>query len=78
MRSQIEIMYKEKYRKVSNIIRLHLDKLENATTDNYYKVKLGLEISRVNINKNYIYETCIIIEKAIMLTDDKVIGKYMK
>ena len=45
----------------TNIIRFDLDKLENVTTDNNYKVKLGLELSRVKINYNDITENCSII-----------------
>ena len=63
---------------VTNRIRFDLDKLENVTTDMNYKVKLGLELSRVKINEDDITETCSMIEKAILLTDDKVIGKYRK
>ena len=63
---------------VTNRIRFNLDKLENVTTDINYKVKLGLELSRVKINENDITETCSMIEKAILLTADKVIGKYRK
>ena len=61
---------------VTNRIRYDLDKLENVTTDNNYKVKLGIELSRVKINENDITETYSMIEKAILLTADKVIRKY--
>ena len=60
---------------VTNRIRFDL---ENVTTDTTYNVKLGLELSRVKINENDITETCSIIKKAILLTADKVIGKYRK
>ena len=63
---------------VTNRIRFDLDKLENVTTDNNYKVKLGLELSRVKINENDITETCSMIEKDNLLPADKVIGKYRK
>ena len=61
---------------VTNRISFDLDKLENVTTDNNYKVKLCLELSRVKINENDITETCNMIEKGILLTADKVIAKY--
>ena len=63
---------------VTNRIRFDLDKLENITTDNNYKVKLSLELSRVKINENDITKTCSMIDKAILLTAGKVIGKYRK
>ena len=65
-------------RAITNRIRFDLDKLENATTVNDYKVKLDLELSQVKINENYITETCNMVEKAILLTAEKTIGKYRK
>ena len=65
-------------RAITNRIRFDLDKLENATTVNDYKVKLNLELSQVKINENDITETCNMVEKAILLTAEKTIGKYRK
>ena len=65
-------------RAIMNRIRFDLDKLENATTVNDYKVKLDIELSQVKINENDITETCNMVEKAILLTAEKTIRKYRK
>ena len=65
-------------RAITNRIRFDLDKLENATIVNDYKVKLDLDLSQVKINENDITETCNMVEKAILLTAEKTIGKYRK
>ena len=65
-------------RSILNRIRFYLDKLENAPIYNDYKVKLDLELSRVNIIENDITETCNMIEKSILETAEKTIGKFIK
>ena len=60
---------------ITNRIRFDLDKLENATTVNDYKVKLDLELSQVKINENDITETCNMVEKAILLIAEKIYWK---
>ena len=59
MQPQIEIVYKDS---VTNRNRFHLNKLENATTNNDYKVQLGIELLRMKISENDITETCSIFE----------------
>ena len=50
-------------RVITNKIRFDLDKLENATTVNDYKVKLDLELSQVKINENVLLKLATWLKK---------------